>query len=253
MECQEWVNEYAKWFSSNVTYKETDGGCLVDTPFLSIDNDHLMLRIQQNKDDIVIGDCAYALEYLYLHDYNLDKVDFVNQVVNKLGLKLIDDEIVASATQDDFGRKMINVMHAVNNVCSLVYTTRARDKKYFRDEVEEYFGAAGLAPGKNVSIQGQSTKHFFDFSIHNRDDLYLIDPLSTNSVTNARRIAQAMAFKSIDIRYTNLKFKSMAILDDTRDDVWDNADVKKILSDYVDSVFKWTKEREQIRRILDVS
>ena len=84
-----------------------------------------------------------------------------------------------------------------------------------------------------------------------KNDQIVIEPLSTKSVTAAKRFSGNLAFKILDIKQAGItNIKSLAILDDTHEEVWENVEVKKILDNYVDDAYKWKKERNLIKDLV---
>lgn len=252
MNCHKWINEYERWFNQSVQVKESDSGCIIETPFLSIDNDYLTVRIQERNDDIIIGDNHYTMEYLFLHDYDLDneRIKSINRILNGLNLQLEKDELIAKTTITNFGRMFLNLIQGINNISSLTNTIRATEQKTFKEEIKDYLTEQKVIFTQNYKITGQASEHFFDFMVVKNDQI-VIEPLSTKSVSAAKRFSGNLAFKILDIKQAGItNIKSLAILDDTHEEVWENVEVKKILDNYVDDAYKWKKERNLIKDLV---
>lgn len=251
MTCMKWITEYLNWFKDEIKCIETEHGLYVNTPFLTIDNDYITLRINEIDDDrIIISDDSKTMQYLFLRDFELnnERLSTILMILNKLGLKLHENEIIADTTKKHFGRMFTNIINGINNVSSLTFSIRSYEKRTFRDEVNDFLIEICTNITSNYKIRGKSAEHIFEFMIPKKEIL-LIDPLSAKSTTNARRIAKAIAFKTIDIKQTdtkNLKFIAILDDDDTNDFVWDDYETKNILNNYVDFTFKWHKERKEI-------
>jgi hypothetical protein len=253
MSCRVWMDEYTKWFKEEVSCKETEYGTYVNTPFLSINNDYITVRINEvpNSSKVRISDDGKTMQYLFLRDFDLskDRLKAITNITNSLGLELIEDEIVAITDLSNFGRMFLNVIQSTHRISSLVSSIKESHQRTFRDELTTFFNENKLAYTTPYYIQGISTKHHFEFMIP-RNKMVLIDPLSARSKTRAKTLAINTAFKLQEVKREIPNFLSMIILDDEYIDSWEDREVKNIFNNYVDKVFKWGPEKEEIRQTI---
>lgn len=117
-----WITEYLNWFNDEIKCIETEHGLYVNTPFLTIDNDYITLRINEINDDrIIMSDDSKTMQYLFLRDFELnnERLSTILMILNKLGLKLYENEIIAEITKKHFGRMFVNMISGINSVSSL--------------------------------------------------------------------------------------------------------------------------------------
>jgi hypothetical protein len=166
-----------------------------------------------------------------------------------VGVNPIEDEIVAITDLSNFGRMFLNVIQSTHRISSLVSSIKESHQRTFRDELTTFFNENKLAYTTPYYIQGISTKHHFEFMIP-RNKMVLIDPLSARSKTRAKTLAINTAFKLQEVKREIPNFLSMIILDDEYIDSWEDREVKNIFNNYVDKVFKWGPEKEEIRQTI---
>ncbi|WP_010631883.1 DUF1828 domain-containing protein [Sporolactobacillus vineae] len=249
------IKDYLSWLNNEITFRETDHGLYVITPFLTIDNDYIVLRIDldvSNKNKIIISDDAKTMQYLFLRDYDLnpDRLRIINSIANKLGLDIENNELTARTDANNFGRMFTNIISGINNVSNLSYTVRAREPRTFRDDVNEFLIKNKVVFDTNYKIMGKSAEYYYEFMIPKKAGL-LIDPLSARSISSARRISKSVAFKTMDIKQaSSSKAEFAVIIDDIGEEIWDDKETRNVLSNYMDRTFKWKRDKEEILKFV---
>mgnify|MGYP005839318869 CR=1 FL=1 len=250
-ECIELITQYLSFLQSSLRCSETGEGYCIITPFLTPDNDPLMVYVRQDDGGFYLSDHGHVAEFLFHAGAELEtneaRMQLASSIVRSMQVEMINGEIVTKASVKDFGAALHRIIHAMREVCDLVYTAQpGPPEKSFKEIVLEYLMEYKVEPEIDFEIQGESISHRVDF-YRDGSRPRAIDTLSARNVTRARQIAIETAFKWLDIRKVNPIFEGFSLYDD-RQEVW-SEEVLRIISHNSAGIFPWS-QRERALAIL---
>lgn len=93
---------------------------VITTPFLDRHHDHLQIYVKKTKKGFILSDDGYIMA-----DLELSGVDYLNNAIlrsifNKFGIKIVNDELVLEATDDNFEQKKDNFIQALVEITKLI-------------------------------------------------------------------------------------------------------------------------------------
>ncbi len=250
-DCKELITQYLSFLQSSLRCGETEEGYCIITPFWTPDSDPLTVYVHQADGRFHLSDHGHVAEFLFHAGAELEtneaRAQLASSIVRSMQVDLTDGEITTTANVEDFGVSLHRIIHAMREICDLIYTAQPGPvEKSFKEIVLEYLQEYKLEPKIDFEIQGESIPHRVDFY---RDGSYpkAIDALSARNVTRAKQIAIEAAFKWLDIRKVHPLFEGFSLYDD-RQEVWPET-VLRIISNNSAGIFPWSR-RERALAIL---
>jgi len=118
--CKNLVNAYIEWLRQNISIKEINGIYEITTPFLDRHNDHLQIYVKKSDGGLILTDNGQTITNLRLSGFEFtpEKRQILNFTLKSFGIQLIDEELVAKATPEDFPQKKHNLIQAILYISS---------------------------------------------------------------------------------------------------------------------------------------
>lgn len=255
--CQDLVEHYLGWLRGQFAVVADGENCLIETPFLAPDGDHIRVKVLALDGDVLrLSDEGQAYDHLFLAGINpllpgsARRAGF-EMALAASGVEFDEQrgEIVTQVTPQQLSPSLHRLVRAVSDVQHLILTARESPSRVFRDEVSAYFQQEGLGFAPDVTMKGKSeTVHHFDYGLFRKDrDPLLVRALSTPSLSYTRHLAMQTAFAYLDVREAKQSILAITLLDD-RVDVW-RGEPLKFLETYSDYVVMHSRI-EEIKQVI---
>ena len=118
--CKNLINDYIEWLRQNINIKEINGMYEITTPFLDRHNDHLQIYVKKSDGGLILTDNGQTITNLRLSGFEFtpEKRQILNFTLKSFGVQLIDEELIAKATPEDFPQKKHNLIQAILYISS---------------------------------------------------------------------------------------------------------------------------------------
>ena len=118
--CKNLVNAYIEWLRQNISIKEINGMYEITTPFLDRHNDHLQIYVKKSDGGLILTDNGQTITNLRLSGFEFtpEKKQILNSTLKSFGVQLIDEELVAKTTPENFPQKKHNLIQAILYISS---------------------------------------------------------------------------------------------------------------------------------------
>ena len=118
--CKNLINDYIEWLRQNISIKEINSMHEITTPFLDNHNDHIQIYIKKSDSGLILTDNGQTITNLRLSGFEFtpEKRQILNFTLKSFGIQLIDEELVAKATPEDFPQKKHNLIQAILYISS---------------------------------------------------------------------------------------------------------------------------------------
>lgn len=170
--CQNIIDEYIKWIKDNTSLKtiEDDTTCVISTPFLNRNNDHLEIYVLKNNGDFVLTDDGLTIEDLKMSGVTLNspkREKIFKTVLNGFGVKLgKKDDLFIEANLSNIGQKKHYLLQAILAVSDMYTLSQESVASLFKEDVERYFKSNEIVFNKDIKIGGKTGfDHNIDFLI----------------------------------------------------------------------------------------
>ena len=125
------LDSYADWIRSEIVTAKFGEYTQITTPFLDHLNDYIQIYVKVDQDgQIKMSDDGYIINNLALSGVSINRSPTRKQRLEKtlrsFGVSMIKDEIISSATVEDFPQKKASV-----------YTGAAADRRYVHNISEQ--------------------------------------------------------------------------------------------------------------------
>lgn len=255
LDCRQVVDQYIDWLSRSFDVEHVGSACLLTTPFLAPDGDHIEIKVDFRSGNVIVSDDGFAYDFLYMSGIDLDGRSPTRQlrvatILNNNHVRLDEGELVTAVADDsDVGPAIHRLIRAIQGVQHLVLTTKEAGIRTFRDKVAEFFEAQKVPYASDITIPGKALlEHRFDFAVYrNNEPPIAIRALSTSNSVYAKRLARDVTWAYMDARQAQSRFVAVSVLDD-ESPVWDK-EAYVILKEYSDHVFFWS-DRDNLNRFL---
>ena len=126
IDCQDVVTQYLSFLQSSFRCHAAPGEYQIVTPFLTPDNDPIVVYISQDrKGDLRLSDRGQAVEFLFLAGLELEtnerRMQLVNSIMRGAQVEFEDGEIFVTAGVEDLGLALHRLLHALRRVYDLIY------------------------------------------------------------------------------------------------------------------------------------
>ena len=243
--CKTAVEQYVKALAEGFEVQETEGGCIVVTPYVRRDNDLIEIGVERQPDGrFLVTDYGETLAYLNLSGVNISRSPEVKRTLAQIGkrfrVEIAEDDISAFASDDALGPALENVINAVVDAAYLVYKRRRHPPVSFDERVEKLLISEGFTYDSTFPVRGKTEVHRFRFHVNSRSNS-LIEPLTATSGNSALAKAERLAFRWLDIVSAEIPYQKIVIVDDEgpKTTIWTGRPIE-VLSGYSDAVILWS-------------
>ncbi len=245
--CETLINSYLVTLKQDFDCHAEGEFMVLTTPYSYPDGDTIELFIKSEGDKIKISDLGETIRRLALLDLDITKGKsrraLFAHIINSTGVSSKRGALYAVCTPPEVGERIIDLLDAVRQTSSLVFSLRSYPAKTFRDDVEAFLRARRFEPELNYSIEGDSGRSWkVHFYLNSRRNI-LIKALSATTKGGAdyQVLATYAAYNDIKLRYKEMN--RVAVLDDTFP-VWD-AEAQRLIQQITELKVFWS-DREQL-------
>lgn len=168
MNIKQYIDEYADWLKSEITFSKVGEYYEINTPFLDTDNDYFQFYVKQDGNEIFFTDDGYTINALETSGFKMTKSR--NQqliyILNQYGVKLDKNELTLKSSAKEFPQKKHAFTQCLIRVSDLCMTSRNKVTSYFLDDIQNFFVQNEIFCMENVQFKGKSGFfHNYDFAI----------------------------------------------------------------------------------------
>ena len=163
------LDSYADWIRSEIVTAKFGEYTQITTPFLDHLNDYIQIYVKVDQDgQIKMSDDGYIINNLALSGVSINRSPTRKQRLEKtlrsFGVSMIKDEIISSATVEDFPQKKHLFIQALLRIDDMFTTSQSSVKDLFNDDVKSFFDAHNIYYSENLSVVGKTGGvHPYDF------------------------------------------------------------------------------------------
>jgi len=166
---QKLLDEYNKWLRENNNLREINEWVEITTPYVDRHNDHLQIYARRENGHFILTDDGYTLRDLESSGCTLatpKRQELLKMTLNGFGVKENHDELLVTATAENFPIRKHNLIQAMLAVNDLFYLAEPVIKSLFYEDVVTWLDAIDVRYTPNVKFTGVSGyDHRFDFVI----------------------------------------------------------------------------------------
>lgn len=168
-ECKALIDGYVRWLEEGLKVEELEGCLVVQTPFLDRHNDALEIYIEPRNGGIRLTDDGYTMR-----DLRASGMEFTTEkrkshlaaILHGFGVRVEDDEIVVTATRDDFPQKKHNLLQAILAINDMFVMGEEQVLSLFKEDVARLLDLHAVPHMMDFKLSGKSGfDHKFDFGL----------------------------------------------------------------------------------------
>lgn len=168
MDIQKYIDSYAEWLKSEISFTKIGEYYEINTPFLDNDNDYLQFYVKQDKNELYFTDDGFTLNSLEMTGFSItpNRKKQLQHILNQYGVQLNKKELVLRAPANQFAQKKHAFTQCIIRVSDMYMTSRAKIGSYFLDDIQTFFQQNDIFCMENVQFTGKSGfNHNYDFAI----------------------------------------------------------------------------------------
>lgn len=247
-ECAFLADTYRNWLSNEINAREIDVGCELTTPFLDRHNDHILVFAEREGERIHLSDDGFALRELRYSGFKPNtgkRRSMWDSLVRSFGLKEVEGELVAEATDRTLGQKTHDLVQAIVRSEGLHDSSPHRVRAMFAEDVRHYLSLNGVPGSPSVKLDGKSGYvHEVDYLVPSMGGKPERIVQAIQSPT--KNIVSSALFVLNDIRARRENSDAIAILNDAEHLP---ADPVAALANYSVRHFKWSEREHLVNEI----
>ena len=166
MDIQKLIDDYATWLKSEISIKEFGEYYEITTPYLDDANDYLQIYVKQVGDEIYFSDDSATIGNLKMCGFKFTpkKMGCLQQILNRYGVNLHGDELVAKTNVRNFAQKKHLFIQAILKVADMPISAKSNSSGLFLEDVKDFFEKMDIFYSDNVQFRGKSGfAHSYDF------------------------------------------------------------------------------------------
>jgi len=251
------VDEYYQWLRKKTILKEDSltGWTMIDTPFIGLFNDTLMLYAKKEHNRIIISDDGETIHNLELCGASITRSpkrkELIDKIIMNYGIKIKDKELIIEADESNFVQKKHNFISAVSELNDFYLLSKHTISSIFRDDVKTYLDSQEIVYTPQFISRGSTGIEFtFDFQIAYKEKEIVIKTFNTLNKFNLPHFLFTWAdIKESRERITGKSIVGLAII---------NNEEKEIKSEYLNaldtkgaSYFLWSDryKKESVKKL----
>ena len=163
---QKFQEDYINLLKTSFNVKNLDNCHEVILPLFDSRNDSLAVYIEKEGSGYRISDDSYILNNLIDSGVQLTphRKQSIELICRKLGIKLVDNELIVEAMPNDIASKTHSLAQAMLRIDDLYLTSQDRTVSFFCDDVANFFENNGIFCTRDISFIGKSGfTQTFDF------------------------------------------------------------------------------------------
>ena len=247
---QELLDRYNAWLKEGSHLREVDDWVEITTPYVDRHNDQLQIYARRENGHFLLSDDGYIIRDLETSGCTLataKRQELLKMTLNGFGVKQNHDELLVTATPENFPLRKHNLIQAMLAVNDLFYLAEPIVKSLFYEDVVAWLDESDVRYTPKVKFTGVSGyDHLFDFVIPKSKRA---PERIMRAINRPRRdIAEAFLHAWTDTQQVRAKDSlAFAVLNDIGRPVPD--DVPEAFTAYHIRPVLWT-QRDQVREEL---
>lgn len=168
MDIQELINSYTQWLNTEIDFEKVGEYYEISTPFLDSQNDYIQFYVRLDGDNIHFTDDGFTLERLLLSGFkfNTNKRKMLNNLLQRYGVELYDNELITTASVKNFPQKKHMYIQAIMKIDDLFINVHNKITSNFTSDILKFFEENDIYYSDNVQFTGLSGfSHNYDFLI----------------------------------------------------------------------------------------
>lgn len=168
MDIQKYIDSYAEWLKSEITFTKVGEYYEINTPFLNNDNDYLQFYVKQDANELYFTDDGFTINSLEMTGFSLtpNRKKQLQQILIQYGVQLKRKELTIKAPANQFAQKKHAFIQCLLRVSDMYMTSRSKVGSYFLDDIQSFFQQNDIFCMENVQFTGKSGfYHNYDFAI----------------------------------------------------------------------------------------
>jgi hypothetical protein len=168
MNIQDYINSYAEWLKSEISFTKIGEYYEINTPFLDNDNDYLQFYVKQDGDELFFTDDGFTINSLEMTGFVLtsNRKKQLLLILSQYGVQLNKKELFLKAPAKQFAQKKHAFTQCLMRVSDMYMTSRSRVNSYFLEDIQTFFQQNDIFCMENVQFTGRSGfYHNYDFAI----------------------------------------------------------------------------------------
>nr|WP_315527272.1 DUF1828 domain-containing protein [Carnobacterium maltaromaticum] len=230
---------YTEWLGNSIKFSDIGSNIVrIDTPFLDSSFDDIIMYVETLKNDtIIITDDGYTLDNLSSMGLTIDgrsrsRKKILDIILNEFGIECDNatKELFIKTTLDKFAISKQRLLQAILKVNDMSFLSSDNVKNTFRDDIAEILKKRNVLFDEGLSFPGKGGITFhFDFSVPSRNkNSKLVRAITKPNDLNYSKIFAVDA----NMVSQNKKADFIAILDDSKNDVTNTAELNVIFNEY---------------------
>ena len=162
------IDDYAKWFRSEITIANFGEYYELTTPFLDRFNDYLQIYIKQDsKGKILITDDGYIIVNLISSGVSFKtpkRKDMLDKILKNFSLRLEGNAITTIASPQDFAQKKHQMVQAMLHIDDMFLVSQNNVQNFFVEDIVTFFDANDIFYTPDFSLVGKTgSLYTYDF------------------------------------------------------------------------------------------
>jgi Domain of unknown function DUF1828/Domain of unknown function DUF1829 len=163
------VDTYLDWLRSGLSVESVGESCELTTPFLDRHNDHLQVYATRKNGAVTLTDDGYILSDIRTSGLDLNtpkRKTVIDEIVAGLGVKREGNQLVAEASEKNFGQRLHSLIQAMLAVNDMFVMAQPHVATFFWEDVKNYLDQNDVRYSARVKLAGLSGyDHGIDFLI----------------------------------------------------------------------------------------
>ena len=153
------IENYYKWLKHKTSLKQVNGWEEITTPYFDRHNDYIQIYLKKKGDDFIITDDGYTITDLIQSGCAIDsprRNALLKSTINGFGVRLSNESIEVTTTQDNFPVKTHNLIQAILAVNDLFYVAKSNVESFFFEDVALWLDECDIRYTQKVKFAGKS-------------------------------------------------------------------------------------------------
>jgi hypothetical protein len=222
--CNSIKDSFLAYLAEQTTAHSVDGDCIITVPMNTLDNRWVDVAVEEKTPGFfLVHDSGKAADELFLQGVAMSekKFDIFRSIANRYAVELEDGRFLVGCKAEHLQHSIWAVAHCH----SLAMGEILRHKPTIEDEqvraavggiITSWGAERSVRVQRNVSAQGNTTQHVFDFIADDGRSKIAVNVLNPGQSSIGR--AQRYGFQGLDLRAAHSSYKSLAVL--AHPEVW---------------------------------
>lgn len=216
------LDDYHRFLKEKTLISEspTSGWIEISTPFTGLFNDTIDIYVKRVGDRIMLSDDGNTIRNLELSGLEISRSpkrkEIHDRILNNYGVKLVNDELIAEASERDFPQKKLNMLSAISETQDMYFLARHTVASLFREDVKLYLEEQDVVYTPYFISKGSTGLEFtFDFQIAHRNKEIVMKSFNTVNKMNLPHFLYTWSdIKKVREQQTSKELIGLAVIND---------------------------------------